>query len=440
MKNGPRVAEKGRVPALTRLAVLLAVLAAPALAAGASQAPPVIIVTPPPVATTPTAPAPTPTAPAPPVATPPAVKPPVAKPSPPGPFAWARPAARALAASGLWPELASADLGRDATAADLDRAIGILRGRPVTSPDPASPATAIIANLRFVRALDLEPERRGLMALATADGQRLRLPSGFGSEILAHELGLVHNYPSVHDDLERARREPVHLADIVGRLDRARRVSSWSRAKLARYRTIQLPAMSPQRLAVVQAAVAQVGQPYVWGGDWPGTRSPWGAQAHGGFDCSGLVWWAFKGAPGTSPMALGTDIVGRTADQMAFERPRERLPVAAAAPGDLVFFGPQGPKSKRGTIGHEGIALGNGWMIQVVRLARGRVDQLPRRLLAVGDGVRPPPGRARPLLGRAARGPPFARNSDRSADPGRAVAAPRPRPMSGSRTPADAAR
>ena len=103
--------------------------------------------------------------------------------------------------------------------------------------------------------------------------------------------------------------------------------------------------MSPQRLAIVQAAVAQMGQPYVWGGDWPGPHSAWGAQAHGGFDCSGLVWWAFKGAAGTSQMALGTDIVGRTADQMAFERPGEREPVAAAAPGDLIFFGPEGPKS-----------------------------------------------------------------------------------------------
>jgi cell wall-associated NlpC family hydrolase len=358
VKNGARVAETRRVPRLIKVAVVLALLALPPLAAGA--APPIIIVTPPP-----TAPAPTPTAPAPPVATPPPATPPAVKPVvPPSPFNWARPAALKLAASGLWPGLGTADLGRDATKADLDRAIGILRGRPVTSPDPASPATAIIANLRFVRALDLEPERRGLMALATADGHRLRLPSAFGSEILARELGLVYNYPSPRDDLERGRGEPVHLADIVGKLDRARQVSSWTRQRLMRYRTIQLPAMSPQRLAVVQAAVAQVGQPYVWGGDWPGPRSPWGAQAHGGFDCSGLVWWAFKAAPGTSQMALGTDIVGRTADQMAFERPRERLPVAAAAPGDLVFFGPQGPKSKRGTIEHEGIALGNGWMIQ----------------------------------------------------------------------------
>ena len=148
---------------------------------------------------------------------PPAANPPAAKPVPAGPFNWARPAALKLASSGLWPELATADLGRDATKADLDRAIGILRGRPVTSPDPASPATAIIANLRFVQALDLEPERRGLMALATADGQRLRLPSGFGSEILARELGLVYNYPaSTRRPASAGAREPVHLADIVG--------------------------------------------------------------------------------------------------------------------------------------------------------------------------------------------------------------------------------
>lgn len=342
------------MPRLARLAVTLALLALPPLAAGASQpSPPVSTVVVP-------APAPAPTVPAPPVAAPPVTTP---APVPSSPFDWARPAARTLAAAGVWPELATADLGRDATVADLDRAIGILRGRPVTSPDPTSPASAIVANLRFVRALGLEPERRGLMVLATADGRRLRLPSGFGSEVLARELGLVYNHPSTRDDLERGRREPVRLADIVGKLDRARRVSSWTRERLLRYRAIQLPAMSPQRLAVLQAAIAQVGQPYVWGGDWPGTRSPWGAQAHGGFDCSGLVWWAFKGAPGTSPLGLGADLVGRTADQMAFERRNERVPVAAAAPGDLVFFGPAGPKSKRGTIGHEGIALGNGWMI-----------------------------------------------------------------------------
>jgi murein DD-endopeptidase len=121
--------------------------------------------------------------------------------------------------------------------------------------------------------------------------------------------------------------------------------------------------MAPARRAVVQAALWQVGQNYVWAGDWPGPRSPWGAQAHGGFDCSGLVWWAFKGSVGPRQMELGRGLLGRTADAMAWERPAERAPVEALAPGDLVFFGPGGPKARRGSISHTGIALGNGWMV-----------------------------------------------------------------------------
>jgi cell wall-associated NlpC family hydrolase len=50
-------------------------------------------------------------------------------------------------------------------------------------------------------------------------------------------------------------------------------------------------------------------------------------------------------------------------DDMAFERRAERAPVAALSPGDLVFFGPGGPKSRKGTISHTGIALGGGWMV-----------------------------------------------------------------------------
>ena len=42
--------------------------------------------------------------------------------APPDPYRWARPAAARLAAAGLWPELAGADLARVATRADLDRA------------------------------------------------------------------------------------------------------------------------------------------------------------------------------------------------------------------------------------------------------------------------------------------------------------------------------
>jgi hypothetical protein len=275
---------------------------------------------------------------------------------PPDPERWARPAAGRLAAAGLWPELAGADLGRDAVRADLDRAVAILTGVPAADPNPAAPASAWVVNRRFVAALGLEPERLALQALATDDGRRLPLPPNFGSEVLVRELGLVHNRR--RDELERSMGEPLRLADLASMVDRALALTPEDRARVALFRGIRLRAMSVPRLAVVAAALSQVGQPYVWGGDWPTPGSPVGPQAHGGFDCSGLAWWAF------AQTGRGAALSRRTADHMAFERPRARSHVEALAPGDLVFFGNRGRRAKRGGISHMGIVLGNGWMAQ----------------------------------------------------------------------------
>ncbi|MGD9694301.1 MAG: C40 family peptidase [Thermoleophilia bacterium] len=281
-----------------------------------------------------------------------------------GPYDWAKPAADALVAEGAWPELAGADLRRNANRGDLDRALTILTRTTVQSGNPSARVSVWVANLQFVRALGLEPERQALNRLSTADGVRLKLPKNFGSEVLARELGLVHNHLVQFERYERSRKETVRLGDLVGMLARARSLSSWQIGQMQAFATIQLPVMSPARRALVQSALAQVGQPYIWGGDWPGPRSPWGPQVHGGFDCSGLVWWVFKGSPGPRQMALGRDLLGRTADDMAFEKPSERIDVASLIPGDLVFFGPGGPKAAKGTIEHEAIALGNGWIVQ----------------------------------------------------------------------------
>lgn len=349
---------------LLSAAVALGALWGAGAAVAASQPPPPPATTPAPVTTPAPAQAPAPvTAPA------PVVAPPVTAPTAPalpasGLDAWARPAAKSLVADGSWPELATADLSRDATRGDLDRALGILTGTPGASPDPARPLSVWTAHLMMVRALGLQPEMSGIARIAIDGGGTLRLPRNAPSEILARELGFVYNQPSTRDDRERGRAETMRLADLVHMLVKARSVGPWQRATLSRFRDIRLPAMSAQRLAVVQAAVWQVGQPYVWGGDWPGVRSPWGAQGHGGFDCSGLVWWAFKGSTGPSQMSLGSGLLGRTADDMAFERPAEREPAASLAPGDLVFFGARGPASPRGTISHTAIALGNGWIVQ----------------------------------------------------------------------------
>ena len=89
------------------------------------------------------------------------------------------------------------------------------------------------------------------------------------------------------------------------------------------------------------AARAAVGTPYGSGGNGPSS-----------FDCSGLTVHAFKQAgvslPRTSFAQYGQG---------------SRIDRSQIQAGDLVFFGPDGKRTKRGHISHVGIALGGGWMI-----------------------------------------------------------------------------
>jgi cell wall-associated NlpC family hydrolase len=94
------------------------------------------------------------------------------------------------------------------------------------------------------------------------------------------------------------------------------------------------------RAAVVAAAAAQVGWPYLWGGE---------SRAEGGFDCSGLVDYAFT--------AAGASLPGRptAADLWQMGRP---IPAAELQPGDLVFVGTAG-----GGPHHVGIYVGGGTVL-----------------------------------------------------------------------------
>jgi cell wall-associated NlpC family hydrolase len=88
----------------------------------------------------------------------------------------------------------------------------------------------------------------------------------------------------------------------------------------------------------VDWALAQVGTPYVWGGETTGV----------GFDCSGLVQAAYKAAGVTLP---------RVAQDQFNAGPV--LPAGSTLePGDLVFFG-----SGTSDVSHVGIYVGNGQMV-----------------------------------------------------------------------------
>ena len=104
-------------------------------------------------------------------------------------------------------------------------------------------------------------------------------------------------------------------------------------------------------------ALKYIGYPYVWGGEYPTKDSPYGEQAHGGFDCSGFDWWVMK-------IHFGYTMNERTAADMAgAAKPRITLRQARARRSHLLRAR-TGPKSTVASIYHAALYLGNGWFIQ----------------------------------------------------------------------------
>ena len=312
-------------------------------------------------------------------------------------WSWAVPAIRDMVARHGWPAGDQTRLGRLATRRELARGLveilrnrgeappaGLRRPPDVAASDPDATAIAWVSSTRLlggpgaafgptravtgtaaetaiVRILGLGSASVALGHLHTTNGSGFALPSGFAASILIAELGLRHNYPLSGEHLATATGASLPLAEMAGMIDGAMHLTSWQVGAVERFSGIVLPNLTANQRTVIQNALTEVGRPYVWGGTSPAPQHLWGFDLPGGFDCSGLVWWAYKLGPGTT--RIGSDIVGRTADNMAWERPTERVALTAMRPGDLVFFGPKGPKTARGGISHVGIYLGNGWMV-----------------------------------------------------------------------------
>jgi cell wall-associated NlpC family hydrolase len=89
----------------------------------------------------------------------------------------------------------------------------------------------------------------------------------------------------------------------------------------------------PQGAVAVEAALAQLGDPYVWGASGPGS-----------FDCSGLTAWGWKAAGVGLPHYSRAQFSGQA-----------KVGASDLRPGDLVFFG--------SPIHHVGMYLGGGLMV-----------------------------------------------------------------------------
>jgi cell wall-associated NlpC family hydrolase len=92
------------------------------------------------------------------------------------------------------------------------------------------------------------------------------------------------------------------------------------------------PLLDPRRTQVIFTAMQMVGVPYLWGGSTPA-----------GFDCSGLVQYAYANA--------GLQVPRTAAEQFATATP---LTLEDAVAGDLLFF------NDRSRTSHVAIYLGEG--------------------------------------------------------------------------------
>ncbi len=96
------------------------------------------------------------------------------------------------------------------------------------------------------------------------------------------------------------------------------------------------PPVPPGATGAIEAARSQLGVPYVWGGETPGV----------GFDCSGLVQWAWAQAGVSLPRTSGAQFDATT-----------QISLASIEPGDLLFYGPDGSD-------HVAMYVGGGMMIE----------------------------------------------------------------------------
>lgn len=127
------------------------------------------------------------------------------------------------------------------------------------------------------------------------------------------------------------------------------------------------PAAGARGLAAVAFARAQLGHPYLWGG-----------TGAGGFDCSGLVFEAWRHA--------GASIPRTTFRQWPALRHISRSDLR---PGDLIFYA--GSDGTQDNPGHVVMYVGSGWVIQAFETG---TNVMLTRLADVNAG--PLTGYARP--------------------------------------------
>jgi cell wall-associated NlpC family hydrolase len=234
---------------------------------------------------------------------------------------------------------------------------------PKQVADPTRPVTMAQLDARLVSALGLSQAASTIARNARAAG--LKVPSRFGTEVVARLLGLRLNHPASQDSLELLPNDAATRAEAAYS---AAQILSFDGFSVENVQGLAdafvLPDLTDWQKRILTTAVARIGMPYIWGGTSDGAQTDFGVGSRGGYDCSGFVWRVYKLQPYADEGTLASVLRGRTTYQMSGEVPRsKRIGLAALQPADVVFFGDKGPRSKPEQVGHMGIYLGSGWFI-----------------------------------------------------------------------------
>jgi cell wall-associated NlpC family hydrolase len=286
-----------------------------------------------------------------------------------------RPPARSFAAAeistvvgaGLMaPSVASFRPDEPLTAGELAVVVASLGGA-IAVDDPDAPVPIRELDARLVRLAGLRPAARTIREAAVSAGIDAR--PWLGTETVARLLGFRINHLRDEEELE------PQVSDPATRAEAAYSIAKYLALDPTRIETVRtsadmftLPTLTDWRRLVLERALRFVGSPYVFAGTSERPQQLFGKVLPGGFDCSGFVWRVFKLQAFAGSPRLSRVLQGRTSYSMSAEVPRsKRLSRSELEPGDVVFFGAYGTRSKPSEVGHVGIYVGNDWIVHSSR-------------------------------------------------------------------------
>jgi len=253
------------------------------------------------------------------------------------------------------------------TRQDLAQIVAGITQKEQVVAEPTRAVTMTELNSALVRAVGLAPAAAEVTAELRAEG--LTPPGRAGWETVARLLGLRFNHPANRDYRELLPTDPATRAEAAYSVAQLLETSEWDLERAHdQAASLDLPTLNEWQRRVLQRAVRFVGFPYVWGGMSETRQTLFGVTSRGGFDCSGFLWRVYRLEAWAGAPRLNSALRNRTAAGMAGEVARSRrITKPRLQPGDVLFFGSRGARSKPAEVTHAGIVLGGGWFVHSSR-------------------------------------------------------------------------